>query len=375
MLLCLVSIAWLAVLAGAAAMRRVQLPVTLWLSGSTTALAFAALWLTPSKWTHHFGALAGVGSAFLALFLVLAVPTTRSVLGMWRLPFGLVAAVVGSYVLAIALSWHGPNQWPYAWLDGVRRPTFTPAIKHVLLDSPLLWLLVLVVVVGVLVVSSRLVGSRDPRLNVLRAVPILVAISLVGTTVYTLYTFGLAARRRAALLAVPRAWRTHREPVRGGGTEVLDPFTAVPLEEAPGRPPRRRRPASWRAAGTTPETGRRASPQAGCGAASWPGTGVGRAHGGAGHHLLVHAPGPDAGRHRDRRRQPADGITLTAEHGARGTRSRQPAPRCSPTPRTTRRGGRARSPVVGRGRVRLVVDASARSTAGWRSPRRSSPGR
>ena len=50
-------------------------------SGSTTALAFAALWLTPSKWTHHFGALAGVGSAFLALFLALAVPTVRSVLG------------------------------------------------------------------------------------------------------------------------------------------------------------------------------------------------------------------------------------------------------------------------------------------------------
>ena len=87
-LLCLVSLAWFAVLGRAARMRRVQLPVTLWLSGSTTALAFAALWLTPSKWTHHFGALAGVGSAFLALFLVLAVPTVRSVLGMWLPPFG-----------------------------------------------------------------------------------------------------------------------------------------------------------------------------------------------------------------------------------------------------------------------------------------------
>ena len=121
-LLCLLSLVWFGVLAAAARMRRVQLPVALWLSGSTTALAFAALWLTPSKWTHHFGALAGVGTAFLALFLALAVPTVRSVLGMWRLPYGLVAAAAGSYVLAIALSWHGPNQWPYAWLDGVRRP-------------------------------------------------------------------------------------------------------------------------------------------------------------------------------------------------------------------------------------------------------------
>ena len=238
-LLCLVSLAWFAVLAGAARMRRVQLPVTLWLSGWTTALAFAALWLTPSKWTHHFGALAGVGSAFLALFLVLAVPTVRSVLGMWRPPFGLVVGVVGSYVLAIALSWHGPNQWPYAWLDGVRRPTFTPAIKHVLLDSPLLWLLVLVVVVGVLVVSSRVVGSRDPRLNVLRAVPILVAISLVGTTVYTVYTFGLAAVQgvpRSSLWAQSLADPTASRCAAAAGTEVLDPFTAVPLEEAPGLP-------------------------------------------------------------------------------------------------------------------------------------------
>jgi hypothetical protein len=236
-LLCLVSLAWFAVLAAAARMRRVQLPVALWLSGSTTALAFAALWLTPSKWTHHFGALAGVGSAFLALFLVLGVPMVRSVLGMWRVPAGVVAAVAGSYVVAIALGWHGPNQWPYAWLDGVRRPNFTPAIKRLLLDSPLLWLLLLVVVVGVLVVSSRVVGIRDPRLNVLRAVPVLVVLSLVGTTGYTLYTFGLAAVQhvpRSSLWAQSLADPTASRCAAAAGTEVLDPFTAVPLEEAPG---------------------------------------------------------------------------------------------------------------------------------------------
>ena len=238
-LLCLLSLVWFGVLAAAARMRRVQLPVALWLSGSTTALAFAALWLTPSKWTHHFGALAGVGTAFLALFLALAVPTVRSVLGMWRLPYGLVAAAAGSYVLAIALSWHGPNQWPYAWLDGVRRPTFTPAIKHVLLDSPLLWLLALAVVVGGLVVSGRVVGTRDPRLNVLRAVPILVVISLAFTTVYTVYTFGLAAVQglpRASIWAQGLADPTASRCGAAAATEVLDPFTAVPLAEAPGLP-------------------------------------------------------------------------------------------------------------------------------------------
>ena len=113
-LLCLVALVWFAVLAAAARMRRVPLPAALWLAGSTTALAFAALWLTPSKWTHHFGALAGVGSAFLALFLALAVPTVRSVLGSGRLSYGVVAAAAGSFVVAIALGWHGPNVWPYA---------------------------------------------------------------------------------------------------------------------------------------------------------------------------------------------------------------------------------------------------------------------
>jgi hypothetical protein len=238
-LLCLLSLVWFGVLAAAARMRRVQLPVALWLSGSTTALAFAALWLTPSKWTHHFGALAGVGTAFLALFLALAVPTVRSVLGMWRLPYGLVAAAAGSYVLAIALSWHGPNQWPYAWMDGVRRPKFTPAIKLMVIDSPLLWLLVLVVIVGVLVLSSRVVGTRDPRLNVLRAVPILAMLSLAFTTVYTVYTFGLAAIQgvpRASIWAQSLADPTASRCGAAAATEVLDPFTAVPLVEAPGLP-------------------------------------------------------------------------------------------------------------------------------------------
>ena len=365
-LLCLVSLAWFAVLAGAARMRRVQLPVTLWLSGSTTALAFAALWLTPSKWTHHFGALAGVGSAFLALFLVLAVPTVRSVLGMWRPPFGLVAGVVGSYVLAIALSWHGPNQWPYAWLDGVRRPTFTPAIKHVLLDSPLLWLLVLVVVVGVLVASSRVVGSRDPRLNVLRAVPILVAISLVGTT--GLHRLHVRARRRAgrpAFLAVgPEPGRPHREPVRRGGRD--GGARPVHGRAARGGPRAARAAAGDRLRGgrrvlrRQPAPGRRRRPRVG--QPRGPGRGVGRAHRGAGHHLLVHAPGPDGGDgHRDRRGQPgrrrhADGRVRApvGGHGRagrhRGAHRRRARPVVAdPHPHPV--GGRGRRAAGGGGRL------------------------
>jgi Mycobacterial cell wall arabinan synthesis protein/EmbC C-terminal domain/Arabinosyltransferase concanavalin like domain len=238
-LICLVSLVWFAVLAAAARAKRVALPTALWLAASTTALAFAALWLTPSKWTHHFGALAGVGSAFLALFLALAVPTARSVLGDRMLSYGVVAAAAGSYVVAIALGWHGPNQWPYAWLDGLRRPNLPPAVSHVPLDSPLLWLLGLAAVVAALVLASRVVGTRDPRLNVLRAVPILVVISLVGTTVYTVGTFGLAAVQgvpRASLWAQGLADPTAQRCAAAGATEVLDPYTAVPLTPAVGLP-------------------------------------------------------------------------------------------------------------------------------------------
>jgi hypothetical protein len=238
-LLCVVALVWFGVLAGAARMRRVALPTALWLAGSTAALAFAALWLTPSKWTHHFGALAGVGSAFLALFLALAVPTARSVLGSGRLSYGVVAAAAGSFVVAIALGWHGSNVWPYADLNGVRRPGFPPAISRLVLDSPLLWLGVLAVIVLVLVLSGRVVGTRDARLNVLRAVPILVVVSLVGTIVYTVGTFGLAAVQgvpRASLWAQGLADPTAQRCAAAGATEVLDPYTAVPLPEAAGLP-------------------------------------------------------------------------------------------------------------------------------------------
>ncbi len=241
-LLCLLSLVWFALLAAAARMRRMQMPVALWLSASTTALAFVALWLTPTKPTQHFGALAGVGTAFLALFLALAVPALRSVVGMWRLPYGVVAAAAASYALVIALSWHGPDQWPDAGPDGVHRFGRMAAVKDVLLDSPLLWLLLLVVVVGVLVASSRVVGPRDPRQNVLRAVPILAVISLASTGVYTVYTFGAAAAQgvpRASIWAQNVADPTAQRCGAAAATEVLDPNTAVPLAEAglPAPPP------------------------------------------------------------------------------------------------------------------------------------------
>jgi hypothetical protein len=238
-LVCLVALVWFAVIAVAARAREVAVPTPLWLAGSTTALAFAALWLTPSKWTQHFGALAGVGAAFLALLLVMAVPLVRQVLQGEKLPIGVLVAAAASFVAAIALGWHGPNQWPYAWVEGVRSPELPPAVTNIALDRPLLWVLVVVIAGLVGGVRARLIGRGDVRLGALRAVPVVVLLSLVGTTVYTVGTFGAAAAQgvpRESIWAQGLADPTGTQCGAAGVVRVLDPSTASTLAIARGLP-------------------------------------------------------------------------------------------------------------------------------------------
>jgi hypothetical protein len=238
-LICLVALLWFVALVVAAKARRVPVPVPVWLAGSTTALAFAALWLTPSKWSHHFGALAGVGPAFLALLLVTAVPLTRQVLQGAKLPYGVIAAAAASFVAVIALGWHGPNQWPYAWLDGMRRPELPPAVMNIALDRIPLWIGVTVVIGALLVGAAKLSRAESLRPAALTAVPTVVVLSLLGTTVYTVGTFGLGAAA-----GVPResVWaQGYADPAgaqcgAAGVVRVLDPRTAQTLPVAPGLP-------------------------------------------------------------------------------------------------------------------------------------------
>ncbi|MGH3997758.1 MAG: arabinosyltransferase C-terminal domain-containing protein, partial [Pseudonocardiaceae bacterium] len=151
------------------------------------------------------------------------------------LPIGVLVAAAGSFVVAIALAWHGPNSWPYAWLDGVRTPYQPPSVKNMTLDSPLLWGLAVLLVALVLVSVGRRTGTRDPRLDALRAVPVVVVASLVATTGYAVGAFGLAAARGVPPESV---WaRTFVDPTgancgAAGVVRVLDPFTAQPLPAA-----------------------------------------------------------------------------------------------------------------------------------------------
>ena len=185
---CLLALAWFAVLAVAARARRVALPVPLVLTASATALGFAALALTPSKWTHHFGSLAGVGAAFVGLLLITAAPLTREVLRGARLPPAVPVALAASTAVTCALVWHGPNSWPYAWLEGVAAAYVRPSLGARTLDHPLLWL--------ALVTGTALVIRRTGRpVASVRAVALVVAGSLAASAVAAVAVFAVAGFR------------------------------------------------------------------------------------------------------------------------------------------------------------------------------------
>jgi hypothetical protein len=240
-LTCLLGLAWFAVLATAARARRVPVPVPLVLTASATALGFAALVLTPSKWTHHFGSLAGVGAAFLGLLLVSAVPLCRAVLPGERLPAVVPAALAASTAVVCALVWHGPNSWPYAWLDGVADPYARLSLGGVTLDHPLLWLGLLAVAAALVLVRRRRAGTPlDVRDAAVRAVPLVLATSLAASAIATVGLFTVAGLRGTppgSLWAQNVADPAGHGCGAAAGLRVLDATRATPLGAISGPGP------------------------------------------------------------------------------------------------------------------------------------------
>lgn len=221
-LACLVALAWYAVVALVARARRVAVPQPLAVAAGATALGFASLALTPSKWTHHFGSLAGVGAVFLAGMLLLGVPLAAAAFGR-RVPARAVFVVAASAALAAALAWRGPNSWPYAWLEGMPSAYRPPAPGGLALDRPVLW--ALAIAVGALVVMRR----AGPVEALLRATPAVLALSLAASTVHLLGTFTAAAAAGTPRDSVwAQSWAGSPCAV-GDALRVLDPFTARPL--------------------------------------------------------------------------------------------------------------------------------------------------
>lgn len=210
-------------------------------AGTALALSFLLLWLTPSKWTFHFGSLAGVGSVFLTLLLVRAVQEARGPATSAgadpppsRPPLAPRLAVAGVVVLAVALSFTGPNSWPSSWMLGVPHADVPPYVSMVRLGSPLVW--VVVAVVAALLLRRRSGAGRTGRGGwagaVTGAAVVVVVSALVASNGYLLGSFTYAAARPQA------SWTPWGDTVRdptasgchaAGAFRTLDDRAARPL--------------------------------------------------------------------------------------------------------------------------------------------------
>ncbi len=173
--------------------------------------ALALLWLTPSKWSHHFGALAGLIASFLVVAVALILRrhrlpvTDRSSLGIGVAGAALVAGAAG-------LAFAGPNAWwqpavyDLPWAAGPVRPIGLP------LDSPLLWMGALALGYAVLTARTTLVAVA----------PAVLAVAAAGTAVAVLLGSFLAAplRRPAGSLAMVNLHRLAGGPYCGLADDI-----------------------------------------------------------------------------------------------------------------------------------------------------------
>ncbi|MGY1621923.1 arabinosyltransferase domain-containing protein [Geodermatophilus sp. SYSU D00965] len=189
----IVLLAWFWLAAAAARGRGDRLPALLTLAGGSLTAAFLLLWLTPSKWTHHFGALAGLGPAFLALFLVALPVLVRQLTGGRRAGPALPVVALGSLAVAAALALHGQNEYAYSWLPGLPNPQEAPHVGPLRFDNPLLWGAVAVVLVLLARRHLRRRGGRGPAWTL--AAPLLVLLFLGTSLGYLVGSFGLATVR------------------------------------------------------------------------------------------------------------------------------------------------------------------------------------
>ncbi len=232
------ALPWALVALVAARSRDVRLPPPLTLSTATLAAAFLLLWLTPSKWTHHFGALSGLGPVWLALFLG-SVPWLLRTLAPHRRPgAGVLLGTVATVVVATALALHGPNSWPYTWLPGMPQAGEPPSVGPVALDGLLTWTLVAAGVLGAAALAHRgHAGRPEPWWG--HVPPVLVAVSLGTAVVYLVTTFATAAVRTVDTWS-PQADALSDPLATGCGAaravEVLDVTAASPVPPDPAAP-------------------------------------------------------------------------------------------------------------------------------------------
>jgi len=170
-------------------------PAPLVLGGWSLALSLVLLWITPSKWTHHFGAISSVGPLAMTLILVLAPGVVTALLDGRRAPWWLAPVAVASLVPPIVFSLHGPNSWAYSWNQGMFGRDREPGFGPIHFGSLPIWVLIAAAAVGVAVLVQR--RRREPWTapRTLWSATAVVTVFAVVTGGYLVGTFSLAAYR------------------------------------------------------------------------------------------------------------------------------------------------------------------------------------
>ena len=240
-LLCLLALVWFLVTAVVARVRDLPVPQRLMLSGWTTLLAFVLLLPTPSKPSHHFGAIAGVGVPFLALILVAGPGLVRGSVRTLaardgKVPVPAVLASAAAAIAVIALAGHGRNRWGFMWGLGMPSWLDYPSVKGFFFDQPVWWAVVLVVLtLGVVLVTTwRGRGWRPWALML--AIPMLCTVALAATTGRMVADFALSAEHTTTTYSpAADAWQDPSAS-RCGAERAIDVLTPQQTPLLPLRP-------------------------------------------------------------------------------------------------------------------------------------------
>ncbi|GLZ52721.1 arabinosyltransferase domain-containing protein [Actinomycetospora sp. NBRC 106378] len=234
-LLCLLALIWFLMTAVVARVRELPVPGRLMLAGWSTILAFVLLLPTPSKPSHHFGAIVGVGAPFLALLLVAAPGLVRDSVraGRGRVPVPAILAAAVAAIAVIALSGHGRNRWGFMW--GLGQPSWLdyPSVKGFYFDQPQYWAVLLVVLTLLVALVTSFRGKGWRPWSLLVAIPLLCVVAMAVTTTRTIADFALAADRTATTYSP--AGDSWRDPsaTRCGAEQAIDVLTPQRFPLAP----------------------------------------------------------------------------------------------------------------------------------------------
>ncbi|HEY2193494.1 MAG TPA: arabinosyltransferase domain-containing protein [Actinomycetospora sp.] len=240
-LLCLLALVWFLVTAVIARVRDLPVPQRLMLSGWTTVLAFVLLLPTPSKPSHHFGAIAGVGAPFLALILVAGPALVRASVRTVRardgkVPVPAVLASAAAAIMVIALSGHGRNRWGFMWGLGMPSWLDYPSVKGFFFDQPLWWALVLVVLTLAVALVTTWRGRGWRPWSLMLAIPVLCTVAMAASTGRMVSDFALsAAHTMQTYSPAADAWEDP-SAARCGAERAIDVLTPQRTPLLPLRP-------------------------------------------------------------------------------------------------------------------------------------------